>query len=70
MTKSAFSNGDIVVLKSGGPAMTVVASPGEVISEYNTKIREDYHCIWFKGASDQKGNFKEHVLVSYTPPSK
>lgn len=47
--KSRFKVGSVVVLKSGGPAMTVVRiSPDDL---------EDYMCYWFAGRSLNKGWF-------------
>ncbi|ULB09567.1 DUF2158 domain-containing protein [Cereibacter azotoformans] len=59
--KDEFKPGDIVQLKSGGPAMTVEgrASPGG-----------KYWCDWFKGASRERGAFDEPSLKLYVPPSK
>lgn len=55
-----FKPGDIVQLKSGGPAMTV-SSPTE---------RGAYWCEWFKGASKERAHFEEEVLQMYVPPAK
>ena len=54
-----FTPGDIVQLKSGGPAMTV--------SECD---REGIWCVWFKGASREKGRFSEDTLKTYEAPTK
>jgi len=54
-----FKIGDIVQLKSGGPAMTVA------------KIRDadkEYRCAWFKGASHESGFFVEDALQPYVAP--
>jgi uncharacterized protein YodC (DUF2158 family) len=61
----AFKKGDLVMLKSGGPPMTVDKLPGEV--GYHP---DDYHCEWFKGATAQRGTFGEHVLEKYVKPAK
>lgn len=59
---TSFSPGDIVQLKSGGPAMTV--------SEKNTHASGEYYCIWFKGASRERGSFHGDVLKIYVAPAK
>jgi uncharacterized protein YodC (DUF2158 family) len=64
---NAFNKGDVVVLKSGGPPMTVSKLPGE--SGYR-KVEEEYFCEWFKGAVSLSGSYAEHVLEKYTPPAK
>ncbi|MGO8184384.1 YodC family protein [Rhizobium leguminosarum] len=52
-----FKTGDLVQLKSGGPAMTV--------DELSTTTR--YRCVWFKGASREQGVFSEDSLQTYVP---
>ena len=53
-----FALGDLVQLKSGGPAMTVAAIG-----------QDSYLCQWFKGASKEQATFKEAVLQPYLAPS-
>jgi uncharacterized protein YodC (DUF2158 family) len=65
-----FKRGDIVVMKSGGPPMTVDKVPGDMAHEYATKPLQEYHCEWFKGASAQQGEFAEHLLEKYEPPKR
>ncbi len=65
---NAFNHGDIVVLKSGGPPMTVDKVPGDN-REYIGPHTE-YQCEWFKGATAQRGAFAEHVLEAYLAPQK
>lgn len=60
-----FKHGDVVVMKSGGPPMTVDKVPGEM--QYHD---DEYRCEWFKGATAQFGNFGEHLLEKYEPPKK
>lgn len=60
-----FSVGDLVQLKSGGPAMTV----SEVIKR-DSHPKEKYRCIWFKGASNEFGVFEEEVLKPFVAPKK
>ena len=62
---NAFGHGDIVMMKSGGPPMTVDKVPGEISYSPN-----DYRCEWFKGATAQHGTFGEHLLEKYVPPKK
>lgn len=59
-----FSPGDIVQLKSGGPAMTIASVTGE---EEGRNI--GYRCEWFKGASKETAHFQEHTLKTYAAPS-
>jgi uncharacterized protein YodC (DUF2158 family) len=62
---NSFKKGDIVVMKSGGPPMTVDKVPGEV-----PYAMDQYRCEWFKGATAQHGNFGTHLLEKYVPPEK
>lgn len=70
---NAFNKGDVVVMKSGGPPMTVDKVPGDVkssgiLSAYDEKYTE-YRCEWFKGATKHHGLFGQH-LEKYVPPKK
>jgi uncharacterized protein YodC (DUF2158 family) len=65
-----FKHGDIVVMKSGGPPMTVDKVPGDISSTYTGDKYEEYRCEWFKGATAQHGVFGEHLLEAYAPPKK
>lgn len=67
---NAFKRGDIVVIKSGGPPMTVDKVPGDMMNEYTRSVYEEYRCEWFKGATAQSGTFGEHLLEKYVPPKK
>jgi uncharacterized protein YodC (DUF2158 family) len=60
-----FKNGDVVVLKSGGPAMTVEHGPGD--ASYQPDC---YFVRWFKGATADQGHYKEHMLQAFEPPKK
>jgi uncharacterized protein YodC (DUF2158 family) len=64
---NAFEKGDVVVLKSGGPPMTIDSLPNE---EKFGKIRGEYGCKWFKGASEERGSFGGHLLEKYIKPKK
>lgn len=64
---NAFKKGDVVVLKSGGPPMTVDLLPGE---RAIGKADGDYLCKWFKGATADKGSYAEHLLEMYVAPAK
>ncbi len=60
-----FKPGDVVQLKSGGPAMTV--------SKITTNTDGDlsgYRCEWFKGASNENAHFTPDVLQPYVAPKK
>jgi uncharacterized protein YodC (DUF2158 family) len=50
-----FNLGDVVQLKSGGPAMTI------------TSIEDEggFYCIWFDGNKQTGGTFKGVVLKAY-----
>jgi uncharacterized protein YodC (DUF2158 family) len=63
--ENKFKHGDVVVIKSGGPPMTVDKIPGEV-----SFAPDDYRCEWFKGATAQHGTFGEHLLEAYVPLKK
>ena len=63
-----FSKGDLVQLKSGGPAMTVDGCPSD-INQYNGQRVGIYHCVWFKGATKDQGNFEEHLLQAFVKPT-
>jgi uncharacterized protein YodC (DUF2158 family) len=63
-----FAKGDTVVIKSGGPPMTVDELPTD--PDYMGKPRGDYRTRWFKGASQERGDFAEHLLDKYAPPAK
>lgn len=58
-----FSVGDVVQLKSGGPAMTI----SEVQMDYR-EFKGTYRCKWFKGASNEMAVFEEATLQPYVPP--
>lgn len=55
-----FKPGDIVQLKSGGPAMTV-----ENVVSYDSTT---YGCSWFSGAKDSHKRFAEEALQKFVPP--
>ena len=57
-----FKAGDIVQLKSGGPAMTV--------SRENSANSNRYDCVWFKGASRETATFDSETLKPYEAPKK
>ena len=58
--KSIFKIGDLVQLKSGGPAMTVnhIYSDGDML------------CVWFAGSKDQRARFSSETVHQYTAPEK
>lgn len=49
--------GDVVVLKSGGPEMTV--------SHRNVEDSEQWVCVWFEGQNKKIDSFKEKALEKY-----
>jgi len=61
MPKQNIQKGDVVVLKSSGPKMTVqsIGEPRPGMSG-NTKW---VHCIWFEGNVINEYNFDECVLT-------
>jgi len=61
-----FKSGDLVVLKSGGPTMTV--------DTVNTDIFDDDKitgllCVWFVGEKLERVRF-DHRAVEHAPPEK
>ena len=58
-----FKPGDIVQLKSGGPAMTI-----SKLHEGNASF--SYTCEWFKGASNERAVFGEDTLQTFVAPKK
>lgn len=65
-----FNKGDIVVLKSGGPPMTIDQAPGDKSKDFPYDKLSVYRCIWFKGATADDGQYGEHAIETYTPPKK
>ncbi|AAK88559.1 hypothetical protein EN41_11270 [Agrobacterium tumefaciens] len=63
--EAKFSTGDVVQLKSGGPAMTI----SEVQKDYGN-FKGSYRCKWFKGASNETSVFEEDTLQPYVAPKK
>ena len=59
-----FKIGDIVQLKSGGPAMTVTAVEGEGM------IGEGVNTTWFAGRKRETGHFPLDALVIYKEEAK
>jgi uncharacterized protein YodC (DUF2158 family) len=62
MAKQEFRIGDIVYLKSGGPAMTVEDILTR-IPESDTRLR----CTWFSGGEASDGEFNPLTLVREKP---
>lgn len=56
---TAFNDGDVVKLKSGGPNMTV------------SFTREDGQvwCVWFVGTKKNEAEFPEKSLMKYEAPA-
>lgn len=59
-----FNKGDLVVLKSGGPSMTVEK---EIISPSTSFFNGSYRCQWFAGKKLDSGIFPEESLDKFTP---
>jgi uncharacterized protein YodC (DUF2158 family) len=70
MSANAFNKGDVVVLKSGGPPMTIDQVPGEMASKTATEPRTAYRLEWFKGATPVSGTYPEHLLKKYEAPAR
>ena len=60
-----FKPGDIVQLKSGGPAMTIASISTNIGGDFS-----GYQCEWFKGASKERAHFTEETLQTYVAPKK
>jgi len=59
-----FKVGDLVVLKSNGPTMTIE----KVAVNINTQeFVGTYRCQWFAGKKLDTGSFPEDSLEAYTP---
>ncbi len=58
-----FKTGDLVVLKSGGPVMTVVG-----LNEFRGKLLID--TAWFGGKKKESGRFPVEALERAKPPVK
>jgi len=62
-----FKIGDIVVLKSGGPKMTInkLILKRNVVSNmrgFNDDFEGEYECKWFEGMEGKTDNFQENAL--------
>ena len=51
-----FKKGDVVVLKSGGPPMTIDETPSDL--DFSEQPQGYYETKWFKGASQEQGRFR------------
>ena len=49
--------------------MTVDKVPGDPKYDGASAKTNEYHCEWFKGATAQNGDFAEHLLEAYVPPT-
>lgn len=54
-----FQPGDVVVLKSGGPVMTV-----EKYGDFLGGERPEYKCVWFEKNKKHESIFAEDLLES------
>ena len=51
--KNAYKAGDLVVLKGGGPVMTIT----HVSERYHDDNDNNYHCVWFSGKKRESADF-------------
>lgn len=52
--------GDVVVLKSGSPRMTI-----QNIAKYNYSDKDKAKCVWFEGAKKYEDIFELETLEKY-----
>ena len=64
--ETAFSVGDIVKLKSGGPDMTV----NERLKRISGEGSSNYRCQWFAGKKLDQGVFPVESLQRVAPTAK
>ena len=62
-----FKIGDIVVLKSGGPRMTInklilKRNVAHTMSGFNDDFEGEYECKWFEGKEGKTDSFQENAL--------
>lgn len=57
-----FEVGDVVMLKSGGPSMTITN-----IRQNDQTTVVPYHCVWFVGGEVKEGNFPGAALDKSGP---
>jgi uncharacterized protein YodC (DUF2158 family) len=69
--KSGFKIGDIVVLKSGGPKMTVskIIEKDSVLYADDI-IQETIRTTWFSGAKKASGDFPPEALIFPPEPNQ
>lgn len=61
----SIAKGEVVVLKSGSPTMTV-----SELDDYSPMGPEKgAKCVWFDGSNSKEQIFDVEVLVKYTPPA-
>ncbi|MDT3608025.1 YodC family protein [Cronobacter dublinensis] len=63
-TSPKFKIGDLVILKSGGPSMTVQKA---ILNLQNDEFTGLYQCQWFAGKKLETGKFPEDSLEPYIP---
>jgi uncharacterized protein YodC (DUF2158 family) len=54
--------GDFVMLKSGGPKMTITSAPFSDAKHYSV--------AWFAGATDKKGQYPEDAMEPWKDKAK
>lgn len=63
MNERIFDVGDTVVLKSGGPEMTVKGyAPLFSLTEPDPRSTSDVICIWFEKGEQKQKTFKQNML--------
>ncbi|GAB3767228.1 YodC family protein [Spirosoma pomorum] len=62
---SKFNLGDLVQLKSGGPAMTIGSCKTDFVEQGSLeKVGQIWTCQWFDGNTLSKGDFHEDTIQS------
>lgn len=60
-----FKTGDVVILKSGSPPMTVREYNSYVDSNLKNQTSDDVVCDWFLDGETKQGVFPENSLEPY-----
>jgi uncharacterized protein YodC (DUF2158 family) len=59
MTDEPLEVGEVVQLKSGGPAMTIQGIG---------RVTEGFECVWFEGTTPHMESYKKEVLKRWKEP--
>lgn len=62
MTDNEFTDGNVVRLKSGGPAMVI----DEIVHGGGTIKTVHARCVWFDGLKNKLGSFGLHSIKKLT----